>query len=118
VNRVKRLSIIILVCILCSLLAFPASASVNALSPIVSLSFSGSTANCSSEITYMGKDISATMELWQGTTLIAVWFGSGSNSVSISGSASIITGRTYTLKVYGTANGISFEAVPVSRSCP
>jgi hypothetical protein len=66
----------------------------------------------------MGKDISATMELWQGTTLIAVWFGSGSNSVSISGSASIITGRTYTLKVYGTANGISFEAVPVSRSCP
>lgn len=113
----KKISVFCLLLVFCSLLALPVSAATNTIHIAPALSFSDSTADCSAIVSYTGKEIDATMELWCGTTLVAVWFSSGTNYVSISGSASIITGRTYTLKVYGTANGISFEAVPVSRSC-
>ena len=113
----KKVFSIFLVCLLCSFVLIPAEASMKTNAVDSYLSFSGNTAYCTASITNIGKDIDATMELWYGTTLMGVWFGSGTDYVSISGSASVLPGRTYTLRVYGTANGISFEAAPVSGSC-
>lgn len=113
----KKVFALVLVLVLCSIMAFPANAAENSMYVDTDLSFSGNYANCDAVIHYSGKDIDATMELWYGTTLMGVWFGSGTDYVSISGSAGVLPGRTYTLKVYGTANGISFEAAPVSGSC-
>ncbi len=81
------------------------------------LTFSGSTANCSVTITQPNKQIEATLALWKGNRLIDSWPGSGTSVVYISGSASVTPGETYTLKVYGTADGVPFDLVSVSGTC-
>ena len=68
----------------------------------------GTTAYCSSKVYFSGQYINATLELWQGNTRVASWSNSGTSSVVVSGSATIVCGRTYTLKVIGTANGNPF----------
>ncbi|MCD8192370.1 MAG: hypothetical protein LUD55_06235 [Oscillospiraceae bacterium] len=81
------------------------------------LSFSGNTAQCSVRIIENGK-ISATLELWQGNTLIDSWEGSGTSYLSISGSHTVTSGKTYTAKVSGTANGVEFTGTSESKVCP
>ena len=88
-----------------------AATQVNRVTP--NLSFSGTTANCSVTVKGSGT-INATLELWQGST----WSGSGTNRVSISGSASVSRGQTYTLTVSGTVGGVAIQATPVTKTCP
>ena len=62
------------------------SSKVMAASPIVlDLYFTGTTANCSVSIKSLGKAIDATLELWQGSTLVDSWHGTGISLVTISG---------------------------------
>ena len=82
-----------------------------------SLSFSGTTANCAVSISGSGKSMVATMSLWDGSVCIESWPGSGTSLVLISGSCAVESGKTYTLKVSGTIDGISFSATPVSQKC-
>lgn len=82
-----------------------------------SLSFSGTTANCAVSISGSVKSIVATMSLWDGSVCIESWPGSGTSLVLISGSCAVESGKTYTLKVSGTIDGISFPATPVSQKC-
>ena len=81
-----------------------------------SLVFSGGTAYCSAKISEADSSISATMELWQGSTQLASWSDSDMSSVQLSGSVNVSSGQTYTLVVYGTINGVSFELPPLTRS--
>lgn len=83
-----------------------------------SLTFTGNTANCSVSIVYLGKSINATLELWQGNTRLASWSDSAVSRLSISEEYPVVSGRTYTLKVSGTAGGSPISAAPVTGTCP
>ena len=83
-----------------------------------SLTFSGTTANCSITVTQSGEPISVTLELYQGSTLIDSWSKSGSSRVKVSGSATVSSGLSYRLEAHGTINGVPFTATPVTKTCP
>lgn len=82
-----------------------------------SLYFSGTTANGEVTIIDSGKQISATMSLWQGNTFVDSWSGSGTSVVKITGSCEVEPGKTYTLKVSGTSGGTTLFVDPVSATC-
>ncbi len=84
----------------------------------VTLSFSGTTANCSGSVTDAGKYIDATLELLQGSTSIDSWSMSGTSAVSVSDTATVSHGVTYTLRISGTSGGVSFTPVEVTKTCP
>ncbi len=81
------------------------------------LTFTGTTAYCRVSITEIGKDIEATLELWQGDTLIDSWSGSATSYLVIAGNHSVISGLTYTLEVTGTIDGVAFTGTPVIKTC-
>ncbi len=76
----------------------------------------GNTAKCKATVNYQGLYINATLELWQGNTLVASWTNSGMDSVTVSGNATIIHGLTYTLTVSGTAGGVEFTPRSITRT--
>ena len=81
------------------------------------LTFNGTTANCKVIITSVGNDIDATMELWNGSNLVDSWSDEGTSTLTINGTCRVTKGVTYTLKVYGTADGQSFSSTPLSKTC-
>ncbi len=97
-------------------LAFSASAATTATRVQRSLEFSGTSAICSATITDIDKSISATMELWCGNVPLASWSDSGTSSVNLSGSINVPSSMTFTLKLYGTVDGVPFELPPLVRS--
>ena len=62
--------------------------------------------------------IDATMELWYGSTLVDSWSDSDSTCLTLAGTHSVVSGRTYTLTVSGTAGGVAFTGTPVSVNLP
>lgn len=82
------------------------------------LTFSGTSASCFVNLYYPGKRIDATLKLYKGNTLIASWHKTGNTSVTISGTHSVVSGNTYTLKVTGTAGGNTINITPVTKTCP
>lgn len=112
----KRLFSLIAVLVLALSVSVNAINEIQSVTPSLSLSISGNTANCSAKVYESGKRISVTMELWNGSTLLATWTGSGTNYATASGSYSNVQrGKTYTLKAYGTANGRAFTVPPISK---
>ena len=97
--------------------AIPAFAEMRSIRANPVLSFSGTTAYCSVPVRGNG-EIEVTMELWKGGILIASWYGSGTNSLVLSGTASVSHGQTYTLTASGTVGGIAINATPVTKTCP
>lgn len=82
------------------------------------LSFSGTTASCYAKITQRGKQISATMELWHGTTRVDSWSGTATSSLTLSETHSgCVSGWTYTLKINGTVGGVAFSEITVTATC-
>ena len=85
--------------------------------PSVKLQFTGNTANCKGTVISSGS-ISITLELWQGSTKLVSWPGSGNGYVQISQPYTVVSGVTYTLKLNGTINGVSFPEVSETKTCP
>lgn len=83
----------------------------------MSLTFSGTTANCTGSVTDLNKHIDATMTLSQGGTLVASWSGSGDSYVVLSGSCTVTKGLSYTLVISGTADGVPFSTTPITKTC-
>lgn len=83
-----------------------------------SLSFSGTTANCSGTVTDVGKYIVATMTLKHNGSTVASWSKSGTSVVTLSGSCSVVSGQSYTLVISGTSDGVPFSTTPFTRTCP
>ena len=83
----------------------------------VDLKFNGSTATCMGTVVGNGS-ISATLELWQGSTKLVSWPGSGSGYVQISQPYTVVSGVTYTLRLNGTINGVSFPEISETKTCP
>ncbi len=83
-----------------------------------SLSFSGTTASCYVRIKDRGKQITATMELWHGTTKVDSWTGTATSTLILNETHNgCVSGWTYTLKINGTIGGVAFSEVTVSAIC-
>lgn len=83
-----------------------------------SLTFSGTTANCSGSVTDGGKWISATMTLSHNGSTVASWSKSGRSNVTLVGSCPVVSGWTYTLVISGTVDGVAFSTTPYTATCP
>lgn len=115
----RRFIATLLLCILTlSLISTANAAEARAAIAQPTLSFSGTTATCMFSITKIGSNINATMELWKGSTRIASWPATASSSLMISKTKTVTRGATYTLKAYGTIDGVSFTAPSITRTCP
>lgn len=85
-----------------------------------SLTFAGTTANCSVYIRAdsLNDSISATIQLWQGSSCVATWYASGVGSLTHSASKAVTSGLQYTLTVDATINGSSIPRVSTTQTCP
>ena len=81
-----------------------------------SLKAIGTTAICECRITFSGQEIDATMELWQGSTLVASWQASGTGRVDFYETVTIVRGLTYTLTVSGTVDGVAFTPRSITKT--
>jgi hypothetical protein len=116
---VIKLKRILLTIVLISIIAGSSmvNAAVSAITVTPTLTFSGTTAHCSVSIIEIGKNIEATLELWQGTTLVDSWSSSATSYLVISKNHSAISGLSYTLKVSGTIDGVPFLGNSVVKVC-
>lgn len=94
------------------------SARVSLARPV--LSFTGTTANCTTYVNSGTLDgsISATIQLWQGSSCVATWCTSGVGSLTYSASKTVTSGLQYTLTVDATINGSSSSRVSTTKTCP
>ncbi len=76
----------------------------------------GNTAKCKATIIDSGSYINATLELYQGSTLVDSWQKTGTGVVSFSEEAPIVRGLPYTLTLSGTINGVEFTPVSVTKT--
>ena len=112
----KRLIPLLLALVL--LLAVPAQAvSSRSLGVNPTLSFEGTTANCSVLISRAGSEINATLTLWKGNRVIDSWSGTGTSMLYISGSCTVRTGEEYVLRLTGTIDGEPMEVIAVRGTC-
>ena len=82
------------------------------------LTIVGTTAYCEFSATFLRKEISATMNLWNGSTLVGTWSGTEYSNLRLDGSCRVETGKVYVLYVSGTIGGESFFTQPVTVRCP
>lgn len=84
------------------------------------LSFSGTTAYCAVECAgeSTGDEVKATLTLYQGTTYVDSWSGSGKGYVSLSGSCGVRSGKSYKLVLTYSINGSSKPSVSTTATCP
>lgn len=84
------------------------------------LSFNGTTARCAASCSgnASSDDIKATLTLYQGTTYVDSWSGSGTGRASLSGSCKVESGKTYKLVLTYSVNGSSKPSVTTTATCP
>jgi len=112
--------IVLLVLALSIILAIPAYAAAtrNAIN-IPGLSFTGSTAVCTSMIIGpINADIEAEISLWDGNKCIESWSEDAVYRLNFRDTVSVTRGRTYTLKVDATIDGVKQDTVSTSAKCP
>lgn len=103
------------------LLTLPAyaisSVSSRTISIVPDISFDGTEATCTVSIAgdRMTDSISATMMLKLGNNVIDAWSGSGQGILNLVGVANVLHGKTYTLTVHATINGVAKPAVTITR---
>ena len=114
----RLMSSLLAFALLSSLVISAAAAETRSNNQVPSLSFDGTTANCSVSIMAIGKSITASLELWRDNIRVAKWSDSATSRLIISEEHSVTSGETYTLKVSGTIDGEPFTGTPVTRTCP
>lgn len=110
----KTLSLILALILLLSCSATAQATSVQAATPSASITINGTTATCRVSIAKPGKTIHATLQLWQGRTMIDSCSGSGTSYLLVTGSHEVTKGKTYTVKVVCTVDGQSFYVNPAT----
>ena len=85
----------------------------------MSLTFDETTAVC--EASCRGDKstdyIKATLTLYQGSTYVTSWNGEGSYRAIVSGQRSVTRGKSYTLKLNYTINGVAQPEQSVKKVC-
>ena len=96
------------------------AAEQRAAAPKPRLAFSGTTANCS--VRYIcdssSDEVEATLTLYQGATYVDAWSGSGTGTVSVSGSCRVTSGKSYKLVLEYSVNGSAKPSVSATGVCP
>ena len=84
------------------------------------LNFNGTTAECSVVCKGAGTtdQVKATLTLYQGSTFVDSWSGSGTYRVPVSGSAEATSGKEYRLVLTWSINGVSQPSVTTTGRCP
>lgn len=84
-----------------------------------SLTFSGTTANCSVNIRANNSNdaISATVKLWKGNTCLYTWNENGTGRISFQKTAPVSRGAAYKLTVDFTCAGVKQPQQSVTRTC-
>lgn len=117
----KRIASVLTTIFLISiLLVSTAYAAVPRRASAPSLSFSGTTANCSASCYGNSSQdtVSVTLTLYQGNTYVDSWSGSGKYHVSVSGSCGVQSGKSYKLTLDYSINGVKQTSVSTSKVCP
>ena len=109
---------LLLVCVMAAQTA--RAAEPRALEGSVNLAFDGTTAVCSA--TCYGKQpsdkLEVTLTLYQGSTYIDSWSGSGKWRVALSGECEVKPGKTYRLELTYSINGEEMPATSTTNTCP
>lgn len=106
--------------ILCIIFQVPAQAASTRLAAFApTLSFDGTTANCSIYVrgSKPTDEISVTLELKHGNTCIGHWVDSSTYYVVINESATVVKGQFYELTATVSINGVLQASVPDSGIC-
>lgn len=115
-KRTISLAILVMLVLSISAQAFQPYAS----STKPTLVFEGMTAMCSA--TCKGDDpsddVEATLTLYQGSTVVDSWSASGKYRVNVSGDCAVKSGKTYTLTVSYSVNGVDMPGVSTKKTCP
>lgn len=84
------------------------------------LSFQGTTAFCGVDCKAENSSdtVKATLTLYQGSTYVDSWSGSGKGRVAISGNCAVKSGTKYTLTLTYSINGIAQPSVSTTATCP
>lgn len=116
----KRTIALVLVLILSLSLVTSAAATTYAATFSPTLSFSGTTAYCTISVDpdNSDDDVSVTMKLWDGSTCIRTWIVSNKGFTAFSRSATVESGKYYTLSVDVTINDYTFQRRSVGATCP
>ena len=114
----KRLVLLLCVFILLLASVFPSAAAINAVQITKNLQYSGTTAYCDASVSQIGSEITLSAELWRGNTQVAYWDDIATGNAAISGSCSVQSGATYTLKFFATVDGESIYIAPITKRCP
>ena len=85
----------------------------------MSLTFDGTTAICEAICTGNSStdQVKATIELYQGNTYLASWSNEGTYFVAVSGQRGVTCGKSYTLKLTYTINGVAQPEQSVTKRC-
>ena len=84
------------------------------------LRFDGTTAYCS-VICYgesSNDTVDVTLTLYQGTSYVDSWSGSGKGRASLSGSCEVSSGKSYKLVLNYSVNGKTQPSVSTTKTCP
>ena len=83
------------------------------------ITFSNNSALCRATVKSPGDHIEATLELRYGSQVLDTWSDSGIGYLIIDESYSpVYSGYGYSLRLYGSINGVDFPDVTVSGICP
>ena len=116
----RKASVLLALLLLMAVFTTAQASPARSLSANPLLSFAGTTANCSVYIRAdnLNDSISATIQLWQGSSCVATWYASGVGSLTHSASKAVTSGLQYTLTVDATINGSSIPRVSTTQTCP
>ena len=86
----------------------------------VSLSFDGSQAICAAWYTANSTSdaLDVTLSLYRGNTLVASWNKTGTGSTSLSKRCTVQSGKTYTLVMQCSINGVAQPTLSTTKTCP
>ena len=114
----KRLAFILAVTLIVSI-PISALAAPRAMVTNPELTITGTTATCKTTVVgdRTSDFIQVTMKLMYGSSCVASWNGSGNGYVYMSKTATVTAGRTYTLVVEVTVNGVAKDPVSVTKTC-
>lgn len=117
----RVMSVVTALLLICLLLAQVAQAAEpRAATGTIDLSFDGNSAICSAICrgNSTSDRVAATLTLYQGSTFVKSWSGSGNYTVAISGEHNVISGKSYRLELAYSINGVEKPTVSTTSTCP
>lgn len=101
------------------LLAVPVAAAPRVALVRPTISFSGTTATCQAKVyANTGESITADIALYEGGSCIESWTATGKGTLIFTDTATVKSGKTYTLSVDAVVAGVAMDTAQTSKTCP